>query len=100
VSSQRGFQRERDYKKLREADGWVCLRAPASLGAFDLVAMKAGEPTQLIEMKSTHRGPFHSFGPADRAELLEVAKRAGALAVLVWWPPRAKPVMYTPDDWP
>lgn len=103
----RGIQRERDLQALLEYEGYVTMRAPASLGAVDVIALKIGRIPLFIEVKSTHKGPFHSFGPAKRRELIRIADRAGATPVLVWWPP-CKPGQKKndaihwlyPDVWP
>lgn len=96
----RGHDRERGVKALLEADGWFVTRAAGSLGDADLVALKLGAPPRIVEVKSTHRGPFHSFGPMDRAGIQLAARRAGAEAWLVWWPARSKPTWIHEDDWP
>jgi Holliday junction resolvase len=98
--SSRGIHRERQVRALLEADGWWVARAAGSLGDADLVALKHGEVPRLIECKSTHRGPWHSFGPADRAELIAAAARAGATPVLCWWPPRRQPLWLFASSWP
>src|SRR6266498_2585456 len=106
--SSRGHDRERAVKKRLEAEGWWVARAAGSLGDADLVALRPGlvdAPTlggmladaRLIEVKATHRGPFHSFGPADRERLLEAAELAGAEAWLAWWP-RRKPLRWIPSS--
>ncbi len=119
-SSARGIVRERDLRRLLEAEGWWVGRCAGSLGDADLVALRGrnaliaaaqNEPykrgrladkVRLIEVKTTAAGPFHSFGPKQRAELLEAARIAGAEAWLVHWPPRQKePKWYRgPNDWP
>jgi Holliday junction resolvase len=98
--SSRGHDRERAVRRLLEKQGWWVTRAAGSLGDADLVALMAGFPPRLVEVKSTHRGPFHGFGPADRAAIRTAARRAGAEAWLVWWPPRKKPEWLHEDDWP
>ena len=98
--SRRGHDRERAIKRCLEEEGWIVLRAPGSLGLFDLVALKAGHMTRLIECKSTAGGPFEHFGPADRAALVDVAEKAGAVPELAWWPPRGRLRFLTPGDWP
>lgn len=96
----RGHDRERAVRRLLETDGWWVTRAAGSLGDADIVALKHPFPPRLIEVKSTHRGPFHGFGPGDRARLALAARKAGAEAWLVWWPPRAKPTWIHEADWP
>lgn len=76
------------------------MRSPASKGCVDVVAAKANHPLRFIEVKSTEAGPFHSFGPADRAELLTEADHAGAVAELCFWPKRCEPQFLLPNDWP
>ena len=96
----RGIQRERDLcKRLRE-EGWWALRAPASLGDVDVVALKNGHVPRFFEVKSTKAGPFHSFGPQDRADLLTAAGHAGAEAFLAFWPPRGELQLIPPESWP
>ena len=100
ADSRRGIQRERDLvNHLRDRD-WFALRAPASLGVADVVALKDGHRPRLIEVKSTTRSPFAGFPPADRADLLFAAGLAGAEPWLVWWPKRSKPIWLAPDEWP
>ena len=96
----RGITRERQVRRLLEAEDWWVARAAGSLGDADLIALKLGKRPLLIEVKSTTAGPFHSFGPKDRAELLLAAEISGADAVLCWWPPRAKPMWIEPESWP
>lgn len=96
----RGIQRERDLVNDLRAEGWWALRAPASLGDVDVVALKNGHTPRFYEVKSTTAGPFHSFGPKDRAELLEAAGHAGAEAFLAWKPPRAEWKFIPPSGWP
>lgn len=80
-------------------EGYFALRAPASLGVADVVALKAGEEPMMIEVKSTTT-PFAHFGPADREALSEMAATAGARAFLVWWPKRKQPKWIPEDEWP
>lgn len=96
----RGIQRERELVNRLRAEGWWAMRSPASKGCVDVVAIKAGQRTRFIEVKSTEAGPFHSFGPHDRAELLAEANRAGSVAELCFWPKRCEPQFLSPADWP
>ena len=98
--SRRGHQRERDLVNwLRERD-WFAMRAPASLGVADVIALKDGERPRLIEVKSTARGPYAAFPPDDRADLLFAADLAGAVAELCWHPPRGQRRFIPSDEWP
>jgi Holliday junction resolvase len=98
--SNRGHDRERAVRRLLEDDDWFVARAAGSLGDVDLVALRAGNTPRLIEVKSTAAGPYHSFGPKDRLDLLFAAKLAGAEALLCWWPPRGKPHWIPSTEWP
>lgn len=98
--SRRGIQRERDLVNLLRGEDWFALRAPASLGCADVVALKDGHRPLMVEMKSTTRSPFSGFPPADRAELLFMAALAGAEAWLVHWPKRSEPLWISPEHWP
>lgn len=98
--SNRGHQRERDRVNWYRDRDWFAMRAPASLGEVDVIAMKAGHRTRFEELKSTAGGPYERFGPKDRAELSFMAKLADADAFLVWWPPRAQPKVIPESEWP
>ena len=98
--SSRGIARERQVRRLLEDDGWWVSRAAGSLGDADLVALKRGHDTMLIEVKSTARGPYHGFGPKDRAEIQRAARKAGARAWLCWWPSRGKETWIPSWEWP
>jgi Holliday junction resolvase len=98
--SARGLQRERAVRDwLRDRD-WVVTRAAGSLGDYDLHASKSGEATRLIEVKSTARGPYHGFSPADRQKLGVLAEWAGAQAWLAWWPPHGALHWIAETEWP
>ena len=96
----RGHDRERRLRDLLYTDGWWTARAAGSLGDADVVALRAGDTPRLIEVKSTARGPYHSFGPADRIALRAAAHKAGAEPWLVWWPPRRPPTWIHARSWP
>jgi Holliday junction resolvase len=97
--AQRGYGRERDLvKRLREED-WEALRAPASKGIYDVMAMKEGQRNRLYECKST-KGPYDHFGPKDRRALAEAARRAGAEAFLYWHPSRRGWTEIPASAWP
>lgn len=96
----RGHQRERDRVNWYRSEGWFAMRAPASLGEVDVIAINPDE-VRFEELKSNKDGgPYKNFGPKDRAELSEMAKRAGADAYLVYWPPRSKPIVIPESEWP
>lgn len=97
----RGTDRERAVVKRLRGEGWLAFRAPASLGVADVLALRAGSPSRLIEVKSTStRGPYNDFGPADRQRLRDAARLAGAEAWLAWWPLRRELMWLAESDWP
>lgn len=98
--SARGPQRERAVRDWLLERDWVVVRAAGSLGSVDLVALKAGQRPRLIEVKANARGPYHSFGPADRADLSLRALWADADAYLAWWPPRGALRWIHESEWP
>jgi Holliday junction resolvase len=91
-------------KKLRDKyidEGWICHRSPASIGTYDLIALKAGYKPRLIEVKANvDGGPYKTFGPAKRKELQGAAEQAGADAILAYWPPHCNLKEIFSKDWP
>jgi Holliday junction resolvase len=97
----KGSHFERKTKAIYEQDGFYVTKAGGSLGAADLVCLKAGRRPRLVQVKSGRGGPYCHFGPRERAELRQVAKCAGAVAELVHWPPRARgPTILDEAEWP
>ncbi len=105
TGSQRGIRRERQVLELLRNEGWLAFRAPGSLGVADVIAMRKrglldiSSEVRLIEVKSTAKGPYEHFGPADRAKLKAAAELAGATAYLAWWPSRGKLVWLEASGW-
>ncbi len=95
-----GSARERAYAGRLEADGWTVTRSPASLGAADLIALKAGQQPLVIQVKANHGSPWMNFRPTERTELARIARIAGAVAQLVHWAPFAQPRVYLAHEWP
>ena len=101
MSGNFGHDRERAIKRLLEQDGWVVIRSPASLGTFDLLALKFGEHPRAIECKANEQGgPWMNFRPPEREALIAVAERAGAEAWLAFWPKRGELQWIPASDWP
>jgi len=95
-----GTRRERQVRDLLIEDGWIVMRAPASIGAADLVALKANNTPRFIQVKAVVGSPYKTFGPAERQELSMVARQAGGMAQLCHWPPRG-PCRWVPEAvWP
>lgn len=101
----RGHARERAWvHHLREQGLWA-QRAPASLG-IDVISASPSiehEGCAILtfwEVKSTAAGPYSHFLPEERRAMLLQAAKAGAQAFLVHWPPRGRPRVIPPEDWP
>lgn len=75
------------------------MRAPASLGVADVVALRAGRTPRMYEVKST-LSPYAHFLPADRTALSVAAALAGAEALLAYWPKNGKLDVIPESAWP
>lgn len=91
--------RERQVRDWLQERDWLVVHTRPGTNFCDLVALKDGT-IRLIEVKSTERGPYAGFPPADRQRLLDVAKMAGGQAELAWWPPRGKLRFIGSSEWP
>lgn len=96
----RGIDRERQVRRLLEAQGYWTCRAAGSFGDADVVALMKDAAPLLVEVKSTAASPFNDFGPVARAELSAAARQCGGVAALCWWPPRKPPRWFYEQDWP
>jgi len=88
---------------LLASEGWLCASRRHIGGAGDILAVtnRTGWPEmQLIEVKSTTRSPWVTFGPKDRQDLVDTALTYGAEPVLAWWPPRGKLRWIRPSEFP
>lgn len=73
----RGDYLERQTKAALEAFGWVVVRAAGSLGAADLLAIRAGFRPLLVACKITGY-----LLPAERRALIEWAAKGDARALM------------------
>jgi len=103
----KGANRERQLARELEAEGYVVTRSAGSRSPHDLVVVgpaRRDAPSvsqvQFIQVKTDARGPFAHFGPVERTMLLETARRAGGVPVLVHWPANGKPRYYYESEWP
>lgn len=94
----RGRTREHQVVDYYRQRGWAAYRI--AHGPADAVALQSGRRPQLIQVKSTARGPYDHFPPEDRRALLEAAAHAGADPVLAWWPPRGQLALIREWNWP
>lgn len=97
-----GTAREHKVMRHLEQRGWLTMRAPASLGAADIIALNyQAERPLMIQVKANRDGgPWMNFRPKERQELSAAAARAGAAAHLVWWPPHGEMQWIPEDEWP
>jgi Holliday junction resolvase len=75
----RGDYLERQTKAALIACGWVVTRAAGSLGAADLVALRADKKPLLISCKTDGRIPPH-----ERAAIILAATQGGARPLLAY----------------
>lgn len=97
TSRARGRSRELDVLHYLQTMGFVVYRL--SRGPADLVALKAGHPPRLFQVKSTLT-PYQHFRADDRASLYHEAIVAGAEAVLAWWPKNGQLKFIESCEWP
>ncbi len=95
----RGSKRERQVRDWLTERDWVVIHTRPGTNFCDVVALKLGERTRFVEVKSTLK-PWDHFRPEDRADLLAVAKLAGAEAWLAWWPPWGQLQWLHSSEWP
>jgi Holliday junction resolvase len=105
-----GNQRELRVMDVLAEEGWLCASRRHIGGAGDVLAVRSfddpgsargfGNDVRLIEVKSTTRSPWVSFGPKDRQELVDTAISFGAEPWLAWWPPRGKLRWIAPSEFP
>ena len=100
-------------------EGWLCASRRHIGGAGDILAVRSfldSSPLEailrpymddagmtkamLVEVKSTTRSPWVTFGPKDRQDLVDTALNHGAEPVLAWWPPRGKLRWIRPSEFP
>ena len=63
----KGSRRERQVKKMLEAQGYLCSKSGSSLGLFDIIAINENE-VRLIQVKSSWISPAEK----KRIKLLKV----------------------------
>jgi hypothetical protein len=105
----RTHYREQGYMAFKVSDSAIC----------DVVAMKNGrtEPGDppavrewlntppvadvlMIEVKGNVGGPWMNFRKPERDALERAAERAGAVPLLIHWPPRGTMRLYYAHEWP
>ena len=65
-----------------EADGYWTIRAPASKGKADVVALKPGLVNEILFVQCKLDG---GMGPAERFDLLKLATEFDAIALCARW---------------
>jgi hypothetical protein len=61
MSKKKGYRVERKIRLLFESNGWRVIRAGASLGEADLIALKKSKCI-LLQVKSTKKKVFYYYG--------------------------------------
>lgn len=81
-------------------DGYDCIRAAGSKGKIDIIALKTGQ-VLFVQVKRTDG----QIPPADRAELLRLARLVDAVPLVAYQPVPRKPIAYRqllgegPKEW-
>lgn len=65
-SKKKGYRVERKIRLLFEKNGWVVVRAGASLGEADLICFKNGKCV-MLQIKSTRKKMFYYYGLMDNS---------------------------------
>ncbi len=107
-ASSKGADRERQLKKMLEADGWVVVRCAGSKSAVDLWAIKRCterpedhlSEVMAVQVKGNAGSPWMNFRSEERAELGLIAAKAGAEAWLAHWPPHGECHWYAESAFP
>lgn len=104
--ARRGNGLDLEVARELEAAGWLVGSRRHIGGAGDLLAIRPGVRTRLIECKTTAAGRYERFSRRERAAMRELgrifASELGPLELwLVWKPPGAKAALWIPEsDWP
>jgi Holliday junction resolvase len=96
-----GAAKEREVMEIFVSYGWWVGRSAGSHGSADLVCLKAGEPSLLVQVKGGDGNLFKGFGPRDRMQLKADAAKAGAFPMLCRWRKESKSwLLIAPQEWP
>lgn len=94
-----GVAAENTWEARQQRAGWDVYH-PKN-GPVDLIMFREDQQPQFHQVKKTARGPFAGFPPADRRRFLQAAAKAGAMPLLVWWPPgKDRPRIFPASTWP
>ncbi len=98
VSRGNGFENE--VGNQLETKGWMVASRRHRGGAGDLLALGPHGERWLIECKTTARGPFADFLPAQRKLMHDAGKKHDCTLWLVWRAP-GKPIRWIgAEGWP
>ncbi len=92
----RGRRLEYDAKRYFEERGYLVVRSAGSKSPVDLVCLRAGEPTLLVQCKYGQC----RMSRAERNDLIALARRCRCVAVEYYQRPRQEPcitILYAPD---
>jgi len=92
----RGRRLEHLARAYFEQHGYTVIRSAGSKSPVDLVCLRAGEPTLLVQCKYGQR----RMSRAERNDLIALARRCRCVAVEYYQRPRREPcitILYAPD---
>ena len=93
----RGAEKERELAKRWRKDGWFVTRSAGSHSPADLVCLRAGYRSRLLQLKTGKRKwPSRD----ERISLGLAADRSGAVALIVFWESRKEPEYVEREQWP
>ena len=81
----RGTYAEYAVRNYLQRHGWIVVRAYASEGPWDLLALQKGHAPMMVQVKSgaSYKGRASDMAPEERRRLKAVAAASGAVPVLV-----------------
>lgn len=84
AAKRKGTRAELIVRDMLRDRGWYVIRAWSSIGSWDLLALRPDRDPAMVQVKSGAAGAY--IRPRERALLLNDAAKAGADAVLVYYP--------------
>jgi Holliday junction resolvase len=97
---EKGANAERRLVAWLRDRGWAAWRIAGSHTPADVVAMKAGERSMLMQCKYGAGSLYAGFPPADRQALVDLALVADAEPWLVRFLPRREPTWVHGSEFP
>lgn len=103
--ARRGNTFEVAVAKDMKRQGWTVGSMRHTEGPCDLLAVHPSHGVKLVECKTSGRGPYEHFGPADRQSARKVAVELARSGIdvslwLVWKPPGGTARWLNASVWP